>query len=100
MKNERLENYPLVSIITINYNGTNGIIQYAGSSLVSPYTGRNKMNGHKQKDNEIYSISIETHYAHGAAMLFPKNLLNEIGLMEDLYFLYYEELDFCERIKD
>jgi hypothetical protein len=82
------------------YHGTDGIIQYAGSSVINPYTGRSKFYGQKEKDSQKYDCCNETHYAHGAAMMIRRSILNEIGMMADLYFLYYEELDFCERIKE
>lgn len=82
------------------YYNSNNLIQYAGSSLINPYTGRSKYRGHKEYDAGQYDDCCHTHYAHGAAMMFRKDILNEIGMMADLYFLYYEELDFCERIKE
>lgn len=40
-----------------------------------------------------------TAYAHGAAMMVRREALDKAGLMAENYFLYYEELDWCERIK-
>lgn len=42
-------------------------------------------------------------YAHpcdwvsGAAMMIRREVLEQIGLMDEEYFLYFEELDFCQR---
>jgi GT2 family glycosyltransferase len=33
----------------------------------------------------------------GAAMMIRKTVLDEIGLLDDGYFLYFEEVDFCFR---
>lgn len=33
-------------------------------------------------------------------MMVSRKMVEEIGLMADLYFLYYEELDYCHRIID
>ena len=82
------------------YYGTDGIIQYAGSSVINPYTGRSGLIGWKEKDEGQYNCCNMTPYAHGAAMMIRSSILKEIGMMADLYFLYYEELDFCERIKE
>jgi GT2 family glycosyltransferase len=32
-------------------------------------------------------------------MMVPKKIINEIGLMPEFFFLYYEEVDWCESIK-
>lgn len=74
-------------------------MQYAGSFGFNVYTGRAFARGSKEKDEGQYNGTEKTEIAHGAAMMFPKRLLKEIGLMAELYFLYYEEIDYCERIK-
>lgn len=38
-------------------------------------------------------------YAHGAAMLVSRLAMEAAGLMDEGYFLYYEELDWCDRIR-
>ncbi len=38
-------------------------------------------------------------YVMGASMLASRKFLEEIGLMEEQYFLYYEEIDWAERAK-
>lgn len=75
-------------------------MQYAGSFGFNIYTGRAFARGHKEKDNGQYNSVEPTEIAHGAAMMFRASLLQEIGLMAELYFLYYEEIDYCERIKN
>lgn len=36
----------------------------------------------------------------GAAMLISRTLVEQIGLFDERFFLYYEDLDFCLRAKD
>lgn len=43
--------------------------------------------------------SRETAFCHGAAMMCRRADLERVGLMEAHYFLYYEELDWCEKFK-
>ena len=74
-------------------------IQYAGSTEINPWTGRNKGIGSMEKDMGQFDISSRTDLAHGAAMMVPKAVIDEVGLMPEVYFLYYEELDWCEMIK-
>ena len=37
----------------------------------------------------------EVDYVIGASMFFHKSLIEEIGLMPEDYFLYYEDIDWC-----
>lgn len=82
----------------ILYYGTN-IIQYAGYTAMHGITARNQAIGSKQIDSEKYIGLHETAYAHGAAMMTNRNVINKIGTMPEEFFLYYEELDWCASIK-
>ena len=75
------------------------VIQYAGATNVNPFTGRNAIIGEKQLNQSQYYQSKPTFYAHGAAMMVKRAVLEKAGLMSEFYFLYYEELDWCERIR-
>lgn len=39
----------------------------------------------------------QTDWVAGASMIIRKDVFQAIGLMDDAYFLYYEEVDFCLR---
>jgi hypothetical protein len=45
-------------------------------------------------------ISGKMSYVDGASMLVTRNFLNQIGLMSEDYFLYYEELDWAIRSRN
>lgn len=75
-------------------------IQYVGCSNINPYTGRNHREGFKEKDNGQFDTLRVTDLAHGAAMMVPRKVIEEAGMMPELFFLYYEELDWCETIKN
>ncbi len=70
-------------------------IQYAGYSKLSKISLRNKV----IKKIDIARESNKTEFLHGAAMLFKKEAINKVGLINEEYFLYYEELDWCEQFK-
>lgn len=74
-------------------------IQYAGFTPMNFVTMRNFAIGHREVDKGQYNFDTETFYAHGAAMLVPMEVVKEVGLMSYIFFLYYEEADWCERIK-
>lgn len=73
-------------------------IQYAGYTPINPITMRNASIGYWEKDKGQYREDRETAYTHGAAMIVPMRVIKEIGLMSYIFFLYYEEADWCARI--
>ncbi|MEM6321404.1 MAG: glycosyltransferase family 2 protein [Bacteroidota bacterium] len=75
------------------------VIQYAGATNVHPITGRNTIIGERQANRSQYYQSKPTFYAHGAAMLVKRSVLEKVGMMSEFFFLYYEELDWCEQIR-
>lgn len=97
----RFENDANVGAVSpkITFHHSPGIIQFAGFNPINPYTGRGTAIGFGEKDNGQYNQSHVTSRAHGAAMMVSRRLVENIGLMADLFFLYYEEMDYCERIK-
>lgn len=82
----------------IHYFDIPGIIQFAGFTPVSPITGRNQTIGQDELDIEQYDQPSEMPYIHGAAMMLSREVINKVGGMPEDYFLYYEELDWCEQI--
>lgn len=52
-------------------------------------------------DDEIDEIYYENKidYVIGASLLISKECLERVGLLCDEYFLYYEEIDYCNRVK-
>lgn len=84
----------------IRYFDRPDMIQYAGYTPMNFYTGRNSCIGQFEEDKGQYGgPARETAYAHGAAMMVSREVLEKAGLMDEHYFLYYEELDWCERIR-
>ncbi|ANQ52079.1 glycosyltransferase family 2 protein [Flammeovirga yaeyamensis] len=77
----------------IKYYDQKNIIQYAGYTLVNPYTGRNATIGNLEEDHHQYDDIYETGYIHGAAMMTTREHLEKVGKMPLEFFLYYEELD-------
>ncbi|WP_183559189.1 glycosyltransferase family 2 protein [Mucilaginibacter sp. SP1R1] len=83
----------------IKYYSDKQLIQYAGYTAMSYYTGRNNCIGLRQKDEGQFNhITGPTAYCHGAAMMIRKEAVDKAGLMSENFFLYYEEVDWCEHI--
>lgn len=74
-------------------------IQYAGYTPLSKITLRNKSIGFGEKDNGQYDTPHPTPYAHGAAMMVKREVIEKAGVMPECYFLYYEELDWSLMIR-
>ncbi len=80
----------------IKFYGTN-IIQYAGFSPLN-ILSRNFAYGNKKEDGYEYEKFLSTYSGHGAAMMVPRKVIEEVGGMPEFYFLYYEELDWAQQI--
>jgi GT2 family glycosyltransferase len=96
------ENNPEIGILSplLLYFDQPEVIQYAGFTEMNYLTCRNKGIGSMAVDSGQYdSDSRETGYCHGAAMMCRKRDLETTGPMAELFFLYYEELDWCEKFK-
>ncbi|KQM78527.1 glycosyl transferase [Pedobacter sp. Leaf216] len=94
--------HPEIGILSplILYHDDPDIIQYAGYTPINLITGRNKTIGLGQLNKGQYAnANYETSFCHGAAMMLRKADIDQIGMMPEQYFLYYEELDWCEMFK-
>lgn len=74
-------------------------LQYAGYTPLNPITMRNRTIGYGQSDKGQFNIPQKTAFPHGAAMLVPRKVISTAGLMDESFFLYYEEFDWAMRIK-
>ncbi len=83
----------------VRYHHTPEMLQYAGYTSINKFTGRNKAVGFNQIDKGQFDKDYTTYYAIGAAMLLPREVIEDIGLMSDIFFLYYEEMDWGYRIR-
>ncbi|MFA6946936.1 MAG: glycosyltransferase family 2 protein [Pedobacter sp.] len=97
-----LDKHPGVGAVSpkILYFDRPGIIQYAGFTTMNMNTGRNVCIGKMEQDKGQYDDQTGiTGYIHGAAMMIRKEAVDAAGLMPEMFFLYYEEMDWCEKIK-
>lgn len=95
---EMNENIGMVSP-KIHYFHTPDTFQFAGFTPFSEITIRNKAIGFGEKDHGQYDITCETGSIFGAAMLVPGSVIKKVGMMSEVFFLYYEEHDWASRIK-
>ncbi|MDD2425873.1 MAG: glycosyltransferase family 2 protein [Bacteroidales bacterium] len=96
-----MEKNPAIGALSprLLYNDQERTLQYAGYTRLSLITLRNKCLGMGEADRGQYMEPSATAYTHGAAMMVRREVIEKSGVMEEDYFLYYEEMDWCERIK-
>jgi len=56
--------------------------------------------GIRETDFNQYYQEEETDYVTGCCMLLRRNLIEEIGLLDEAYFIYGEDADWCMRAKN
>ena len=97
---QKLENNSKIGAVSpkIKFYYQPDTLQYAGFTPINNITMRNASIGFREKDIGQYEKDRKTAYAHGAAMMVPISVIKEVGLMSYIFFLYYEEADWCARI--
>ena len=96
----RIESSPKIGAVCpkVRFAWDNNLIQYAGYTPLSKITIRNQAIGFGEEDRGQYETPHSTPYAHGAAMMLKREVIDKVGLMPECYFLYYEELDWSMMI--
>lgn len=56
--------------------------------------------GYKWPDHPIFSRVLEFDYVTGCAMMIRSSVLQEVGLFDESFFVYYEDADFCRRVRE
>ncbi len=99
---ERLDSSPKIGAVSpkIIFADPPRNIQFAGYTPLSGVTLRNSLIGFDSPDNGQYDTPHTSPYAHGAAMMVKREVIERVGAMTEIYFLYYEELDWSSRITD
>ncbi len=78
------------------------VIQCAGGCTFNKYFtyGRQILKGTDiaiLDETDINLINDQIDYISGCSLFLPVDILNKVGLLEEKYFLYFEEVDFCIR---
>ncbi len=74
-------------------------IQSAGYTEINPFTIRNNSIGYNEPEKGQYERDTFSAFAHGGATMFPRKVLEDVGLMSEYFFLYYEDMDWCKRVR-
>jgi len=82
----------------IFYQDRKEIIWYAGANF-NKFSGESIHLGEGQVDSEEFSETKEVERASGCSMMVKREVFEEIGLLDDKYFLLFEESEFCWRAR-
>lgn len=58
------------------------------------------MTGWHEFDRGQYQIPLACDYLPGCSLLFRSDILSRVGYMPEDYFMYFEETDWCQRIRE
>ena len=97
---EALERDESIGIVTgkIYYYDDKKTIWFGGSYYDRSLC-ENKIEGIRKPDEARYNIAKNIPFATGCLWLVPTKVFETVGLMSEDYFLYYEDADYCERVK-
>ena len=62
-------------------------------------TGMTSHIGGMKKDTGQYDEICDSDFISGCALLIHKNVISQIGLMDESYFYYQEDVDYCTKAK-
>jgi len=72
------------------------IIDHAGGKLY-PWIGKTKHIGSGETDLGQYNSIRAVDYVTGCSLLAKRSVIEEVGLLPEIYFLYFEETEWCVR---
>jgi GT2 family glycosyltransferase len=85
--------------LKINYYSEQNRIWFAGGK-VNWIKNKGTHIGLDEFDNSQFKKTKEVDYLTGCCLLIKREVVEKIGVLEEDYFLYYEDTDFCLRAKN
>lgn len=75
------------------------LIWYAGAILDSAHPYHPAHRGLREQDQGQYDVAEETGYVTGCSLMARRQLIENIGLLDDGLFLYFEDVDWSARAR-
>jgi len=100
----RMEEDPKIGLCgsTLIYHGQRDMVQVRGGATFNPLRGWGRAIGARDNPDKLVNreeIEEQMRFVNGAAMFVSREFLETIGLMQEDYFLYWEEIDWASRAK-
>lgn len=92
------EKYGAIITPKILYYNNKELIWSAGGEI-SWNKGNTVQYGYNMIDSDKFGKIKEVEFSTGCCMLIPMDVFDKTGYMEEKYFLYYEDTDFCIKAK-
>jgi GT2 family glycosyltransferase len=109
---EQLKKDNRIGVVGPKFIGFDGVLQKSGRAfpryrdLLYEFTGlsylfpKSPIFGHWKMGWFDHLTEREIDQPMGAAMMFRKNLIDEIGLFDEQFRIFFNDVDFCRRAKD
>lgn len=81
------------------YHDRPDVLQAAGGCRISPWMGNASLIASNEKDDGKWDEPFELSYVSGASLLVKKAVVEDVGLFEEKYFLYWEDADWGVRAR-
>jgi GT2 family glycosyltransferase len=75
-------------------------IQAVGGGRIVPWQGLTRFLGEGEEDRRQWETPLDPDYITGASLLVRTALAEEVGGLDERYFLYSEEVDWCLRARE
>lgn len=98
LKASKEENNAVISP-KIYYYDNKDIIWSAGADMKWK-KGVTAQRGINKNDDGSYNKREEVEFGTGCCLLIPSEVIKKVGYLQDDYFLYYEDTDYCMRIRE
>src|SRR3546814_1772882 len=82
---------------TLVYYATPERVQALGGGRYAPWFGRFRLDGFEQRFVLGRPAAAGLDFVHGASMFVSRAFVETVGLLDERYFLYFEELDWTAR---
>ncbi|MBN1270668.1 MAG: glycosyltransferase [Candidatus Aminicenantes bacterium] len=92
---EAKNNAGLVSPLILNKENPQKI--WATGSKIYPKLGRSRDPYHNHRYRETFQNPVKVEAVTGCSMMVKAGVFKNIGLFDENYFAYYEDIDFCHR---
>lgn len=58
-----------------------------------------EITGNHGREEDLPSGPVDRDFVTGCAMLVPRRLFEDVGLFDERFFMYYEDMDYCLRVR-
>ncbi len=72
---------------------------YSTGGRANLWTGTARQIGRGERDRAQFEVEATRDYADGLCMLIPATAIEKVGLLDEGYFMYWEETDWCFRAR-